>query len=81
MNLSIYNKKSNQDIIITIPISLRNIYKEDTLSNFFTYTNITANIINKEKVTFTNILKHIQTEFKEKITKEKAKEYHREQSQ
>ena len=73
--LSLYDKDSNQEISITIPINLRKHYQEETLINFFTYMNVTSNLTQKENITFEKILKHIHHEFIAKLTEEKIKNY------
>ena len=47
---TIYNKKSNEDIIITIPIDLRRHYNVSSLNNFFTCMDINSNIVNSNVV-------------------------------
>lgn len=66
---SIYNKQSNKDLIIAIPIDLRKHYQVETFSNFFTCMNIEGNISNNKNITFTQILNQVHKEFKEKLTK------------
>jgi len=73
--LSLYKRGSKKEINITVPINLRKIFNEETLTNFFTYMNVESNIIGKKRITFKNILKHVCKEFKEKLTEEKIKEY------
>ena len=70
--LELYDKKSKKEIVITIPINLRKYYNVDTLKNFFVCTDI---YVSKNIYTFDEILKEVYNEFKEKITKEKIKEY------
>ena len=73
--LSLYNKKSNKEINVTVPINLRNFFNNETDTNFFTYMNITSNINNKDNISFNEILKHVKKEFKEKLNDNKIKEY------
>ena len=73
--LSLYNKKSNKEINVTVPINLRNFFNNETDTNFFTYMNITSNINNKDNISFNEILKHVKQEFKEKLNDNKIKEY------
>lgn len=75
MYLSIYDKKSNKEISITVPINLRKVYKDETLTNFFTYMNIVSNVSGKENVLFNEVLKHIKKEFKDKLTDKEIKKY------
>lgn len=72
---TIYNKKSNKDIIITVPIDLRGHYNVESLSNFFTCASIEGNILNNKNITFDNILKQVHNEFKNKITNDNIKKY------
>lgn len=65
--LSVYDKNSKKDIIITVPIDLRKYYKVDTLLNFFVCMNINPHIVKNKKVTFDEILKGVNLEFKSKI--------------
>ena len=73
--LSMYHKKVKKDIVITLPIDLRKYYKVDTLSNFFVCTNINANINQKAKTTFKDILNQVHYEFKEKLELDNIKSY------
>ena len=63
--LSMYDKK--EDIIISVPIDLRNYYKVNTLSNFFVCMNINPKILENDLKTFDDILIKINEEFKEKL--------------
>lgn len=73
--LSLYNKKSNKEISITVPINLRKHFNDETMANFFTYMNVISDIKKKEDICFSELLKHIRNEFKEKLTNKKIKEY------
>ena len=70
-----YYKKSNKDIIVSVPINLRKYYEDETLSNFFTYMNIDGNINDKVNVSFEDILVNVKKEFLNKLNSEKVKEY------
>lgn len=72
---TIYDKVSNKDIVITVPIDLRNHYHVQSFSNFFTCMNIEGNILNSKKVSFNQILNQVHKEFKNKLTKERIKKY------
>ena len=74
MYKTVYNKKSNKDIVVTVPIDLRSHYKVKTLTNFFTCTNIEGDVLNK-KITFDRVLKQVHKEFETKITKDNVKKY------
>ena len=73
--LSMYNKKSKREIVITVPINLRNYYNVDTLSNFFVCMNINSKILEKKLTTFKQVLHQVCVEFKKKLTSEKIKKY------
>ena len=73
--LSLYDKKSKRDIIITIPIDLRKYYNVDTLLNFFVCMNVNPHISKNKKITFDKILKEVSLEFKSKINDNKIKGY------
>lgn len=72
---SIYNKSSNKDLIITVPIDLRNHYQVKTFSNFFACMNIEGDVPNNKKVTFNKILMQVHKEFKNKLTSDNIKSY------
>lgn len=72
---SIYNKKSNKEIIIEVPINLRPYYEVDTLSNFFACMNINPKIIKNNNTKLTDILKEVKKEFKRKTEIDKVKSY------
>lgn len=71
---TIYNKSSNKDIVVSIPIDLRKYYNVETLSNFFTCMSIESNVKNKT-VSFDEILKQVHKEFKNKLTSDNVKKY------
>ena len=72
---SIYNKKTNKEIIIEVPINLRKYYNVDTLSNFFVCMNINPKIIKNKYFTFEEIINSVHNEFKEKNVDYKVKSY------
>lgn len=72
---SMYNKKSNKEIIIEVPINLRNYYEADTLSNFFVCMHINSKILEKNLTTLTQIINQVHQEFQEKLNKDKVKAY------
>ena len=72
---SLYDKKSNKEIVVSVPINLRTVYNEHTLANFFTYMKVNSNVVGKEKVTFHEVLEYTHNEFKEKLTKDKIESY------
>ena len=73
--LSLYDKNSKRDIIITVPIDLRKYYNVDTLLNFFVCMNVNPHIPKNKKVTFEEILKGVNLEFKSKINENEIKGY------
>lgn len=73
--LSLHNKKSKKEIIITMPINLRKYYEVDTLSNFFSCAYINPEIIKNKLTTFEEIIQKVKQEFKEKINFDKVKSY------
>lgn len=75
MYLSVYNKQSDKEINVTIPINLRKFFNEETSANFFTYMNVTSNISGKEKLSFKEVLNYTHQEFNEKLADNKIKEY------
>lgn len=72
-----YYKKnpSNKEISVSIPINLRKHYNDETLSNFFTYTNIVSDFKDKEDISFEDVLKQVKKEYLNKLNSEKIKEY------
>ncbi len=72
---TLYKKKSNKEIVISIPINLRKVFNEETTANFFTYMKINSNVCHKEKVSFKEVLEYTHQEYKEKLTESKIKEY------
>ena len=72
---TIYDKSSNKDIVITIPIDLRNHYNVQTFSNFFTCMDIQGNVLNNKNISFNTILTQIHNEFKNKLTTVNIKKY------
>ena len=73
--LSIYKKKSNKEIAITLPVDLRKYYGVDTLSNFFVCANINPKIIEKKLTTFDEILNEVHKDFQYKLSIDKVKGY------
>lgn len=72
-----YYKKNpnNKELSISIPINLRKHYNDETLSNFFTYTNIVSNFKDKDNVSFEDVLVQVKKEYLNKLNSEKIKEY------
>lgn len=72
---TIYNKSSNKDIVISIPIDLRKYYNVESFSNFFTCMSIEGNVGNNKNMSFEEILVQVRKEFKSKLTLENIKKY------
>lgn len=72
-----YYKKNpnNKELSVSIPINLRKHYNDETLSNFFTYTNIVSNFKDKDNVNFEDVLVQVKKEYLNKLNSEKIKEY------
>lgn len=68
---SIYNsnyKKSNRPIKVCIPVNLKKYFPSKTMSNFFSYITLEAEM---DKInTFDKILEFVKQEFKNKLTEE-----------
>ena len=73
--LSFYEEKEETEFNIIVPINLRNHFEENTFVNCFTYMNIVSDFKGRKDVPFEEVLKRVQSEFKEKYTKEKIKTY------
>lgn len=67
------NSKSNRAIALNLPVNLRNFFDSETTMNFFAVTNIGFQPGEKEPE-FDEILASVQTQMKEKITKERMEE-------
>ena len=65
---TIYDKKSDKDISVTIPVDLRRHYNVNSFSNFFTSMNINANLKRYKYMNFKKILNQVKKEFNNKIT-------------
>lgn len=72
---SIYNKKTNKEIIIEVPINLRNYYNVNTLSNFFACMNINSKLKARNNVQLIDIIKEVKKEFETKTQVDKVKSY------
>lgn len=72
---NVYDKKSGKDLIVTLPIDLRNYFNVFALSNFFTYMNIEANVVGKKSITFDSLLEHIHKQFKNNLSEQNVKKY------
>lgn len=63
-----YNGK--KPIKICIPINLKKYFHSNTVSNFFSYMTIEADMRKKENTNFDTLLELVKTSFKEKLTEE-----------
>lgn len=72
---TIYDKKSNKDISVTVPIDLRKHYNVQTFSNFFTCMSIEGSVIENKQISFKRILSQVHKEFKSKLTKDNIEKY------
>lgn len=57
----------DKDIIVSVPVNLRNIFPSKTLRNFFAIANVSGNI--HRNISFEEILKNVSGEMKEKTSK------------
>lgn len=71
---TVYDKKSNKDIYINVPVDMRKHFNVYAFSNFFTCMDIKANI-NRSNVDFESILEQIKNEFSSKLKIENLKGY------
>lgn len=62
------NNRRKKPIKICIPVDLRKYFPSETLSNFFSYITVVANM--QQLKTFEDILEFVKKEFKEKLEKE-----------
>ena len=60
-------------IKICIPVNLKKYFNSNTISNFFSYITIEANMKKHKLETFEQILELVKKEFKEKLTQEEIK--------
>lgn len=72
---SLYDKTTNKDITLTVPIDLRRYYNVESFSNFFTSMNIESNIVNNPDISFDKLLKQISNEYKTKLTDDNIPKY------
>ena len=72
---TIYDKSSDKDIVLTVPIDLRRYYNVESFSNFFTCMNIEGRVVNNENTSFKKILEQVHEEFKNKLTSENIPKY------
>ena len=71
---TVYDKKSNKDIYINVPVDMRKHFNVYAFSNFFTCMDIKANI-NRSDVDFESVLEQIKNEFCSKLKIENLKGY------
>lgn len=63
-----YNKKDIRPIKVCIPVNLKRYFQSKTMSNFFSYITIEANMQNL--TTFEKILYFVKSDFEKKLTKD-----------
>ena len=64
------NKKNGKPIKVCIPVDLRKYFKSETVSNFFSYITVTADMNLKMLQNFEGILKFVKSEFERLLTRE-----------
>lgn len=71
------NNQNNRDkqnmkrpIKICIPVNLKKYFSSKTMSNFFSYITLTADVENQELYTFDKILEFVKRDFAKKLTQE-----------
>ncbi|MBQ7105762.1 MAG: hypothetical protein IJN90_07890 [Bacilli bacterium] len=72
---SLYDKNSNKEIALTIPIDIRKHFNVDTLSNFFVCMKINPKIHENNLTSFDEIIDSVKKEFKMNLTEENIKKY------
>lgn len=70
-----HKKRSDKEIIISVPVNLRKYYDVNTLSNFFVCMSINSRILEKQLVTFNEILEQVHEEFYKMLDTNKVKGY------
>ena len=63
------NKNSGKPIKVCIPVDLRKYFKSETVSNFFSYITVVADMKLKMLQNFEGILKFVKSEFERLLTK------------
>lgn len=74
---AIYNSnykkyKGKRPIKICVPIDLKKYFKSDTISNFFSYITIQADMNDNNLTNFDNLLKFVHEDFNKRLTKEEV---------
>ena len=64
------NKNGGRPIKVCIPVDLRKYFKSETVSNFFSYITVAADMKLKMLQNFEGILKFVKSEFERLLTKE-----------
>ena len=67
------NKKINKPIKICVPVNLKKFFQSQTISNFFSYLTVEADITEMELYSFDKILEFVKQDFKKKLTDEEIK--------
>lgn len=68
-NTKYKNSKSRKNIKIYIPVNLKKFFDSTTITNFFSYITIDANITKKDYENFDFILNFVKNEFAKKLNK------------
>lgn len=71
---TVYDKNSNKDIYVTVPVDLRKHFNVYAFSNFFTCMDIKGNV-HRDNVSFESILEQVKNEFNSKLKLENLKGY------
>ena len=67
------NKKIKKPIKVCIPVNLKRFFPSKTISNFFSYLTIEADIEKEKLYTFDKILEFVKKDFKKRLTEEEIK--------
>ena len=67
------NKKINKPIKICVPVNLKKFFQSQTISNFFSYLTVEADIGEMKLYSFDKILEFVKQDFKKKLTDEEIK--------
>ena len=69
-NLLKLNSNSNKPIKVCIPVNLKKYFPSKTMSNFFSYITVEANVKKDNLNTFEKILDFVKSDFTEKLSEE-----------
>ena len=68
-----YNYKGNKPIKVCIPVNLKKYFPSNTISNFFSYITLEAEMENNKIDTFEKIIEFVKTDFKKRLQEEEIK--------